>query len=417
MYPLNVVSDDIKSKLISKGIPESEIAYIHDAKTEKQKSELFDKVRSGEVRVLLGSTAKMGTGTNVQKKLIAVHDLDIPWRPADLEQRAGRIIRQGNENKNVEIYRYVTKGTFDAYSYQTLENKQKFISQIMTSKEPARKCEDVDQQALTYSEIKALCTGDERIKEKLMLDNDVKELKALEAEHKNTVFEMEDKINAFPQKEERLTTALDNLRSDREHLRTLPIDEETKLPVFKITIGETEYTDRKEAAKAFEDAALSIKQADTPTKIGEFQGFPLSVTVNSPAMGGGMTATVKGSYPHSTKMIESFAHNLKRLEGCLYNIDRKISDVNTDLAKLRVDYSEAQKIVSEPFPQAEELATKEERLKTLTDELNQAAIEAKKNAPKKEKTCYFERAKLKKEAMKISQKKSEKSKAKEQEIE
>ena len=141
MYPLNVVSDDIKSKLISKGIPESEIAYIHDAKTEKQKSELFDKVRSGEVRVLLGSTAKMGTGTNVQKKLIAVHDLDIPWRPADLEQRAGRIIRQGNENKNVEIYRYVTKGTFDAYSYQTLENKQKFISQIMTSKEPARKGE------------------------------------------------------------------------------------------------------------------------------------------------------------------------------------------------------------------------------------------------------------------------------------
>lgn len=411
------VYDDIKSKLISKGIPESEIAYIHDAKTEKQKSELFDKVRSGEVRVLLGSTAKMGTGTNVQKKLIAVHDLDIPWRPADLEQRAGRIIRQGNENKNVEIYRYVTKGTFDAYSYQTLENKQKFISQIMTSKEPARKCEDVDQQALTYSEIKALCTGDERIKEKLMLDNDVKELKALETEHKNTVFEMEDKINAFPQKEERLTTALDNLRSDREHLRTLPIDEETKLPVFKITIGETEYTDRKEAAKAFEDAALSIKQADTPTKIGAFQGFPLSVTVNSPAMGGGMTATVKGSYPHSTKMIESFAHNLKRLEGCLYNIDRKISDVNTDLAKLRVDYSEAQKIVSEPFPQAEELATKEERLKTLTDELNQAAIEAKKNAPKKEKTCYFERAKLKKEAMKISQKKSEKSKAKEQEIE
>lgn len=411
------VYEDIKSKLITKGIPESEIAYIHDAKTEKQKSELFDKVRSGEVRVLLGSTAKMGTGTNVQKKLIAVHDLDIPWRPADLEQRAGRIIRQGNENKNVEIYRYVTKGTFDAYSYQTLENKQKFISQIMTSKEPARKCEDVDQQALTYSEIKALCTGDERIKEKLMLDNDVKELKALEAEHKNTVFEMEDKINAFPQKEERLTTALDNLRSDREHLRTLPIDEETKLPVFKITIGETEYTDRKEAAKTFEDAALSIKQADTPTKIGEFQGFPLSVTVNSPAMGGGITATVKGSHPHSTKMIESFAHNLKRLEGCLYNIDRKISDVNTDLAKLRVDYSEAQKIVSEPFSQAEELTTKEERLKTLTDELNQAAIEAKKNAPKKEKTCYFERAKLKKEAMKISQKKSEKSKAKEQKIE
>lgn len=404
------VYDDIKAKLISKGIPENEIAYIHSAKTEKQKSELFDKVRSGEVRVLLGSTAKMGTGTNVQRKLVAVHDLDIPWRPADLEQRAGRIIRQGNENKNVEIYRYVTKGTFDAYSYQTLENKQKFISQIMTSKEPARKCADVDQQALSYSEIKALCTGDERIKEKLMLDNDVKELKALEAEHHNTVYEMEDKIKAFPEREERLNTALENLRSDREHLRKLPIDEETKLPVFKITIGDVEYTDKKEAAKAFEDAVLAIKTADTSVKIGEFQNFTLSVTMNSPAMGGGVSATIKGAYPHSTKLIESFAHNLRRLEGSLYNIDRKIGNVNTELSKLRVDYAEAQKIVSEPFPQADELTTKESRLKTLTEELNQAAIEAKKNAPKKEKTCYFERAKLKKEAMRISQKKSDKSK-------
>ena len=230
------VYDDIKAKLIAKGIPESEIAYIHDAKTEKQKAELFDKVRKGEVRVLLGSTAKMGTGTNVQKKLIAVHDLDIPWRPADLAQRAGRIIRQGNENKNVEIYRYVTKGTFDAYSYQTLENKQKFISQIMTSKTPARKCEDVDQQALTYSEIKALCTGDERIKEKLMLDNEVKELKVLASEHQNTVYEMQDKIKAFPDKEAKLSIALDNLHTDREALRKLPIDPERKLPVFKITI-------------------------------------------------------------------------------------------------------------------------------------------------------------------------------------
>ena len=223
---------------------------------------------------------------------------------------------------------------------------------------------------------------------------------------------MEDKIKAFPQKEERLVTAQENLRTDREHLRSLPIDEETKLPVFKITIGETEYTDRKEAAKAFEDAALNIKTADTPTKIGEFQGFPLSVTVNSPAMGGGMSATMQGAYPHSTKLIESFAHNLKRLEGSLYNIDRRINDVNTDLAKLRVDFAEAQKIVAEPFPQADELSSKEKRLKTLTNELNQAAIEAKKNAPQKEKTCYFERAKLKKEAARISKKKTDKSKDK-----
>ena len=398
------VYDDIRDKLIAKGIPAEEIAYIHDAKTEQQKSDLFDKVRSGEIRVLLGSTAKMGTGTNVQKRLIAVHDLDIPWRPADLEQRAGRIIRQGNENKNVQIFRYVTKRTFDAYSYQTLENKQKFISQIMTSKTPARKCEDVDQQALTYSEIKALCTGDERIKEKLMLENDVKELRVLAAEHRNTVFEMENRVARFPEQEQRLTTILNDLHTDREALRKLPIDPERKLPVFKITVGETEYSDRKEAAKALEDAVLAIKYADTPVKVGSFQGFDLTVTVNSNMMGGGMLACLKGSASHTTKLIESFAHNLNRLEAALYNIDGRIERTQTDLAKLRFDHEEAQKIVAEPFPQQEELDSKEERLKVLTDELNQAAIEAKKNTPKREKTCYFERAKMKRDAARLAKK-------------
>lgn len=407
------VYDDIRDKLIVKGIPAEEIAYIHDAKTEQQKADLFDKVRSGEVRVLLGSTAKMGTGTNVQKKLIAVHDLDIPWRPADLEQRAGRIIRQGNENKQVQIFRYVTKGTFDAYSYQTLENKQKFISQIMTSKTPARKCEDVDQQALTYSEIKALCTGDERIKEKLMLENEVKELRVLAAEHRNTVFEMEDKIARFPEQEQKLTAILTDLHTDREALRKLPIDPERKLPVFKITVGETKYTDRKEAAKALEDAVLAIKYADTPVKVGSFQGFDLTVTVNSNMMGGGMSACLKGATSHTTKLIESFTHNLNRLEAALYNIDSRIERTQTDLAKLRLDHEEAQKIVAEPFPQQEELDTKEQRLKVLTDELNQAAIEAKKNAPKRNKTCYFERVKMKRDAARLAKKpKTPKDKAK-----
>ena len=398
------VYDDIRDKLIARGIPAEEIAYIHDAKTEQQKADLFDKVRSGEIRVLLGSTAKMGTGTNVQKKLIAVHDLDIPWRPADLEQRAGRIIRQGNENKNVQIFRYVTKGTFDAYSYQTLENKQKFISQIMTSKTPARKCEDVDQQALTYSEIKALCTGDERIKEKLMLENEVKELRVLAAEHRNTVFEMEDKIARFPEQEQKLTAILADLHTDREALRKLPIDPERKLPVFKITIGDVEYTDRKEAAKALEDAVLAIKYADTPVKVGSFQGFDLSVTVNSNMMGGGLSACLQGAASHTTKLIESFAHNLNRLEAALYNIDGRIERTQDNLAKLRLDHAEAQKIVAEPFPQQEELDTKEQRLKVVTDELNQAAIEAKKNAPKREKTCYFERAKMKRDAARLAKK-------------
>lgn len=407
------VYDDIRDKLIARGIPAEEIAYIHDAKTEQQKSDLFDKVRNGEIRVLLGSTAKMGTGTNVQKRLIAVHDLDIPWRPADLEQRAGRIIRQGNENKQVQIFRYVTKGTFDAYSYQTLENKQKFISQIMTSKTPARKCEDVDQQALTYSEIKALCTGDECIKEKLMLENEVKELMVLAAEHRNTVFEMEDKIALFPEQEQKLTAILTDLHTDREALRKLPIDPERKLPVFKITVGETKYTDRKEAAKALEDAVLAIKYADTPVKVGSFQGFDLTVTVNSNMMGGGMSACLKGATSHTTKLIESFTHNLNRLEAALYNIDSRIERTQTDLAKLRLDHEEAQKIVAEPFPQQKELDTKEQRLKVLTDELNQAAIEAKKNAPKRNKTCYFERAKMKRDAARLAKKpKTPKDKAK-----
>lgn len=406
------VYDDIRDKLIAKGIPAEEIAYIHDAKTEKQKADLFEKVRNGGIRVLLGSTAKMGTGTNVQKKLIAVHDLDIPWRPADLDQRAGRIIRQGNENKNVEIYRYVTKGTFDAYSYQTLENKQKFISQIMTSKAPARRCEDVDQQALTYSEIKALCTGDERIKEKLMLDKDVKELRVLAAEHQNTVFEMQDKIKAFPNQEKRLTSILDDLHTDRESLRKLPIDPERKLPIFKITIGDVEYTDRKEAAKALETAALAIKYADTPVKVGSFQGFDLSVTMHSNMMGGGMSACLQGAASHTTKLIESFAHNLNRIESALYNIDGRIESTKESLAKLRIDHTEAQKIVSEPFPQQAELETKEERLKELTTALNLAAIEAKKNAPKREQTCYFERAKMKRDAMRIAKQKPKQSKDK-----
>ena len=237
-----------------------------------------------------------------------------------------------------------------------------------------------------------------------MLENDVKELRVLAAEHRNTVFEMEDRIGRFPEQEKRLTAILDDLHTDREALRKLPIDPERKLPVFKITIGETEYTDRKEAAKALEDAVLAIKYADTPVKVGSFQGFDLSVTMHSNLMGGGVSATLQGAAAHSTKLIESFAHNLNRLESALYNIDGRIERTQSDLAKLRLDHEEAQKIVAEPFPQQDELDSKEERLKVLTDELNQAAIEAKKNAPKREKTCYFERAKMKREAMRIAKK-------------
>ena len=235
-----------------------------------------------------------------------------------------------------------------------------------------------------------------------MLENEVKELRVLAGEHKNTVYEMQDKVAHFPEQEQRLTTLLDHLRTDRAALKKLPIDPERKLPVFKIIIDGTEYTDKKEAAKAFETAALSLNCADTPVKIGEFQGFDLSVTVNSPAMGGGMTASMKGAATHSCKLIESFAYNLNRLEAALYNIDGRIESAKDSLAKLRLDHDEAQKILAEPFPHQEELDSKEERLQTLTDELNKAAAAAKRNAPKREKTCYFERAKMKRDAMRLS---------------
>lgn len=400
------VYDDIRDKLIANGVKPEEIAYVHDAKTEQQKADLFDRVNKGEVRVLLGSTSKMGTGTNCQKKLIALHNLDIPWRPSDLQQRIGRIERQGNQNAKAHVYNYVTKGSFDAYLYQTLEAKQRFIGQIMTSKTPARTCEDVDQQALNYSEIKALCTGDERIKEKMMLDNEVKKLNLLKAEHTNTVFDMQQTVAATPAKIEKAETRLENLKSDREILRQLPIDEKTKLPVFKITIDGTEYTDRKEAAQALEEVVLDFvkRSSDSEKEIGEFQGFKL--TVNAVMFGNepDISIMMSGNAEHKCVLTSSFSANLKRMESTLYKIDQTINDAQNSVNKLKMDLENAQRIVATPFPQQAELEQKTERLTTLTDELNQAAIEAKKNAPEKQRTCYFEREKLKKEAFKDRQK-------------
>lgn len=402
------VYDDIRDKLIQNGIKPEEIAYVHDAKTEQQKADLFDRVNKGEVRVLLGSTGKMGTGTNCQKKLIALHNLDIPWRPSDLQQRIGRIERQGNQNSVAHVFNYVTKGSFDAYLYQTLEAKQRFIGQIMTSKTPARTCEDVDQQALNYSEIKALCTGDERIKEKMMLDNEVKELNLLKAEHTNTVFDMQQTVAATPAKIENAEIRLENLKADRETLRQLPIDEETKLPVFKITIDGTEYMDRKEAAQALEDAVLDFvkKSSDSEKEIGEFQGFKLSVKAVMFGNEPDISITMKGNAEHSCTLTSSFSANLKRMESTLYKIDQTISDTQNSINKLKMDLENAMRIVNTPFPQQAELEEKTERLTALTEELNQAAMEAKKNAPEKQRTCYFERAKLKKEAFKDKQKPS-----------
>lgn len=402
------VYDDIRDKLIQNGVKPEEIAYVHDAKTEQQKADLFDRVNKGEVRILLGSTGKMGTGTNCQKKLIALHNLDIPWRPSDLQQRIGRIERQGNQNSVAHVFNYVTKGSFDAYLYQTLEAKQRFIGQIMTSKTPARTCEDVDQQALNYSEIKALCTGDERIKEKMMLDNEVKELNLLKAEHTNTVFDMQQTVAVTPAKIEKAEERLENLKADREALRQLPIDEETKLPVFKITIDGKEYTDRKEAAQALEDAVLDFvkNSSDQETNVGEFQGFKLSVKAIMFGNEPDISVTMKGNAEHKCALTSSFSANLKRMESTLYKIDQTINDTQNSINKLKMDLENAMRIVSTPFPQQAELEEKTERLTALTEELNQAAMEAKKNAPEKQRTCYFERAKLKKEAFKDRQKPS-----------
>lgn len=337
----------------------------------------------------------MGTGTNVQDKLIAIHDLDIPWRPADLEQRKGRMVRQGNQNSTVHLYRYVTKGTFDAYSYQTLEAKQKFISQIMTSKSPVRKCEDIDQQSLTYAEIKTLCTGDERIKEKMQLDNDVKELRLLKAEYTNVKHEMEDKIRNAPSKESLLVSEISNLERDIKHIRSISEDD------FSITIKGNTYIDRTEAAKALEQATFSAvaNALNTNIPIGEFKGFPLSVSMRSDSKV--IRATLSGSAPHIIEFGVSYSNNIKRMENSLYKLEEVLQNKKYELSSLRYDVAEAKKIIEQPFAQETELEEKSQRLETLSDELIKAAMESKSNQKTKSRTNYFSCAKLKREAAKL----------------
>lgn len=243
------IYDDIRDKLVNLGIPKEEIAFIHEANSDKQKDELFAKVRKGEIRILMGSTQKMGAGTNVQNKLIAMHDLDVPWRPADLEQRAGRIVRQGNENKEVNIYRYITENTFDAYLWQTIENKQKFISQIMTSKTPVRVAEDVDESSLNYAEIKALATGNPKIKKKMDLDNEVTKLKMLEANYKSNRYRLEDKISkTYPEEIARLEKQIEAVKSDIDNAEPLGIGENK---FTSITLNGDVITDKKIAGESY----------------------------------------------------------------------------------------------------------------------------------------------------------------------
>lgn len=388
------VYDDIRDKLIAKGVSADEIAYIHNAKSETQKSELFAKVRSGEVRILLGSTGKMGTGTNVQDRIIALHDLDVPWRPSDLEQRRGRMVRQGNINDKVHLYRYVTKGTFDAYSYQLLEKKQKFISQIMTSKEPGRKCADVDQAALTYSEIKALCTGDERIREKLTLENRVKELQALKSEYNSTRYELEDKVNAYPEERKKLLLDIGNISKDMETVKNIPFDVKTESYRVKITIEKDAYSllddeSRKVAAKALTNAVAQVKGDANKNKriaIGGLGNFGVEI-INDGYFLDKITATLRGNYTYSVELGVSSIINLKKIENLLFKVENVLNDKKSELNKLNIDYKTAQNMLHKPFEFEDELNNSTKRLDELTTALNIDMSEHKVDKPKK--THYF----------------------------
>lgn len=386
------VYDDIKDKLIAKGVSSQEIAFIHDAKNEKQKSELFAKVRSGEVRILLGSTGKMGTGTNVQDRIIALHDLDVPWRPSDLEQRRGRMVRQSNINEKVHLYRYVTKGTFDAYSYQLLEKKQKFISQIMTSKAPARKCSDVDQASLSYSEIKALCTGDERIREKLTLENRVKELTAYKSEYDNTRYELEDKVNAYPEQRKDLLCTIGNIQKDIDKLNALPKDDEGSI-VYTYNFGDAAYTnseeDRKSAAKALGAfVALSRQHRNETIKVGDISGYEVEI-INKGLIVDDITARL-GNGKYKVNFGSLNIHNLSKLENLFTKFNEFLSNAKKELNRIDYDYNSAKEMLTKPFEFEQELTEKTQRLADLTTALNIELAQRQNTLTEKEcKTRYF----------------------------
>ncbi len=360
------VYEDICNKLKEKGVPPEEIAFIHDANTEKRKAELFAKVRSGQVRFLLGSTAKMGAGTNVQDRLIALHHLDVPWRPSDIEQQEGRILRQGNMNDKVKIFRYVTEGTFDSYSWQLIENKQKFIGQIMTSKSPVRSCEDIDEAALSYAEVKALATGNPYIKEKMDLDIQVSKMKLLKANHTSQRYRLEDNIaKHYPMQITALKERLEGYRADiQTYAAHKPVDKDA----FSMKIGNRTYTDKKEAGAALIDMCRSAKQPNMAVTIGEYQGFKMSVSFDS--FFSKFTISLKGSLSHEVEIGADPLGNLQRLSNALEGMTGKMADVEQKLSNVEHQLETAKVEVTKPFAQEQELAEKLERLAELNALLN-----------------------------------------------
>ncbi len=363
------VYDDIKTKLIQRGIPPEEIAFIHSADTDVKKKELFGKVRAGQVRVLLGSTFKMGAGTNVQQRLIALHDLDVPWRPSDLEQRSGRIIRQGNSNPEVDIYRYVTESTFDAYCYQLLESKQKFISQIMTSKSPVRVAEDIDETALSYAEIKALASGNPLIMEKMQLDNDVAKLKLQKAEHLNQRYALEDKIlKQFPKDiaeiEERIAGYTADLQTVREH--TLQETDGEKVFSPMVIMGQT-YTERADAGKAILEICKKITTPD-PRPLGEYRGLKTEIGFDTNRRE--FFIDLKGKMTYRVSLGQDAGGIITRLDNVLNGIEKQIKICEEHLAELHIQVENAKVEITKPFPDEAVLEEKSRRLDELNSKLN-----------------------------------------------
>ena len=375
------VYEDIRSKLIARGVPPEEIAFIHDANTEVKKKELFAKVRAGQVRVLLGSTTKMGAGTNCQDRLIALHDLDCPWRPGDLEQRSGRIIRQGNMNPDVQIYRYATEGTFDSYLWQTVENKQKFISQIMTSKSPVRSCEDIDEAALSYAEIKALCAGDPAIKEKMDLDVDVARLRLMKADHQSQQYRLEDRLlKYFPQEIERNKGYIRGFEQDQARVTAHPLPEKD---FVGITILGKDYADKEKAGEAILAACKSVKN-DQEFGIGEYRGFLMYLMYNP--IGNQYILTLKGEMSHPVELGADPRGNITRIDNVLAGIPRRQQNVENKLNDLNQQMATAKAELGKPFPQEEALRTKSARLAELDAKLNldHPSAQAEKKKPEQE---------------------------------
>lgn len=368
------IYDDIREKLVNLGVPKEEIAFIHEANSDKQKDELFAKVRKGDVRILLGSTQKMGAGTNVQNKLIALHDLDVPWRPADLEQRAGRIVRQGNENKEVNIYRYVTENTFDAYLWQTIENKQKFISQIMTSKTPVRVAEDVDESSLNYAEIKALATGDPKIKEKMDLDNEVTKLKMLEANYKSNRYRLEDKVaKNYPEEIVRTEKLIEAVKRDISEVEPKAEGEEK---FNSITIAGEKIIDKKLAGERLLEAISKVKINESKV-IGKYRNMDLEVSYNF--FTNEHNFSLNGAAKHSGELGTSADGNITRLDNALEKMPEKLNRLEEKLISTKEQLENAKEELKKPFEKADELKTKVLRLAELNKLLDMGEVEKKRN--------------------------------------